>query len=151
MKYVLTLVICVSFYNLFAQKQSDPFKKANIIFIETGLSGKDAFVAWGKHLGQSGFSIDKSDVTFQTLTTGTKAPKKFNIEYYLICAVSDSGIIKIKTKLRVPPSALLKFEGTEFIDWEYSASKATTTNSVFIDIKDILNSFGQYTIKYDKE
>src|SRR5690349_15402575 len=131
MKFLFTFIICFSFCSLLGQNEPQPFKKANTILIQTGLPGKEAFTSWGKHLGQTGFSIDKSDGNFFTLTTGTKAPKKYNVEYYLICAVSDSGVIKIRAKWRVPPSSITDFKGTEFFDWEYSASRSNTTNSIY--------------------
>lgn len=149
--YLLSSLLLASTSILLAQSQTEPFKKANTILIETNLAGIDAYTLWGKHLGQNGFSIDKSDPTFNTLTTATKDTKKFNVEYYLICAVTDSGVIKIKIKWRIPPSPLVNSKGTDFFNWEYSASKATTTNSVYIDIITIINSFGGYTIKYLKD
>lgn len=147
-KYSLFAFLFLNSFCLIAQAKTEPFKNANTILIETSLTGKDAFTKWGKHLGQNEFSIDKSDAIFFTITTGTKDTKKFNVEYYLICAVSDSGIIKVKIKWRVPASALLNYQGTEFFDWEYSKSKSTTTNSIYTDLIKMIDSFGRYPVKY---
>lgn len=147
-KYFIAAFFLITSSSLIAQAKTEPFKNANVILIETSLSGKDAFTNWGKHLGQNGFSIDKSDANFLTITTGTKDTKKYNVEYYFICAVSDSGIIKLKIKWRVPPSTILNFKGTDFFDWEYSKSKATTTNAIYIDLIKMLESFGTHSLKY---
>ena len=150
---LFSLFFFLLFFNtlIFAQAKTEPFKNANTILIETGLTGSAAFTIWGKHLGQNGFSISKSDATFLTLTTGLKDTKKLNVEYYLICAVTDSGVIKIQIKWRIPPSILFKSQGSEFFEWEYSSSKATTTNSIFVDMQKIISSFGQYKVVYQKD
>ena len=150
-KYLLTVFFLLTSSSLIAQAKTEPFKKANTILLETSLNGKEAFTNWGKHLGQNGFSIDKSDANFLTITTGTKETKKYNVEYYLICAVSDSGIIKLKIKWRVPPSVIFNSKGTEFFDWEYSKSKATTTNAIYTDVMKMIESFGTYSVKYLRE
>ncbi len=151
MKYLIFFFLLFNFLILDAQTKDQPFKNANTILIETLLSGKDAFVSWGKHLGQNGFSIDKSDANFFTLTTGTKDTERFGDEYYLICAVSDSGTIKIKIKWRKPPFEIINFKGTEYFDWEYSPSKGNVNNSIFVSVSKLINSFGSYAIKYLKE
>jgi hypothetical protein len=134
------LIWCYTYLNA---QQSEPFKKANTIVIETGSKSDSIYVAWGRHLAQNGYSIDKSDKDFLTLTTGAK---DFAIYYdfILISSIDSKGAIKIKSKWRAK-------EYTEYYDWDYLPGKATARNLIHEKMLVLIESFASYSIKYSKE
>ena len=150
-KFLLFVVlISVSVYS-FGQTMNEPFKKANTILIETNLPSNEIFTKWGKHLAQNGYSIDKSDNNFLTLTTGPKNTSKFNYDFIVISSVNDSGTVIIKIKWRLNSSIIAGTSETNFYDWEYASGKNNVQNIIYEDLLKTINSFGSFDIKFEKK
>jgi hypothetical protein len=144
MKSILTLAAFMLLaFVTYAQEAAQPFKKANTILIETGLTGEEAFKAWGKHLGQNGYTIDKSDANFMTITTGAKAASKFNFTFTANSAIDDKGVIKVKLHWLHPMA-------DSPAEWGYATSGNNVNNIIFKDFMKVIQSFGQYPVTYAK-
>ena len=128
--------------------QSEPFKKANTIQIETGLPAAEVYKAWGQHLAANGFTIDKSDATFYTIATGPKDTSKLNLAFVVNSAVLDSGTVLVKMKIQVKSSILTNTAATDFSDWQYGGMKGSPNQVVYQDIMKIITSFGQHPVTY---
>lgn len=133
------------------QTTIEPFKKANTILVETGLGADSAFVVWGRHLAQNGYSIERSDSNFFTMTTGPRDTSKFNVDFFVNSVVLANGTIKVKLKWRVKSSVLAGTNSTEYYDWDYAASKGNIQYVVHEDFIKTAKTFGQYQFKYAKE
>ena len=133
------------------QTTIEPFKKANTILIETGMKSDSVFIVWGRHLAQSGYSIEKSDNNFFTLTTGPKDTSKFNVDFFINSVVLNDGTIKIKIKWRVKSSILARTNATDYYDWEYALSKGNIQYVIHEDFIKAAKMLGDFKIKYSKE
>lgn len=136
---------------VWGQVSDVPYKKANTIFIETGLKSDSAFVLWGKHLAQKGYTIEKSDNNFYTITTGPKDPSKFNVDFVTNSVVIGTGTIKVKLKWRIKSSVLAGTRSTDYYDWEYATSKGNIQYVIHEDFLKIIKAFGGYPVKYSKD
>ena len=141
--FVLT-IIC------HGQSEAVPFKKCNTILIQTSLNGNETFMKWGKHLIQSGFTLDKTNKDFLTISTVPKDASRYNMDFILNSSISDSGNIMLNIKWRVKSSILAETDATEFYDWEYSKSKGNIQNIIYNDILPMIKSFGEYIVTYEK-
>ncbi len=149
-KFLLAVILILMSVYSFGQTISEPFKKANTILIETKLPGSDCFTKWGRHLAQNGYSIDKSDDNFLTMTTGPKNTSKFNYDFIVISSVNDSGTVIIKIKWRLNSSIIAGTSETNFYDWEYASGKNNVQNIIYEDLMKTINSFGSYDLKFEK-
>lgn len=140
----ITVTVC-------AQTTVDPFKKANTILIETGLKADSMFVAWGRHLAQSGYTIDKSDNNFLSITTGSKDTSKFNVDFFVHSVILSDGTIRIKIKWKIKSSILTGTRSTDYYDWEYATGKGNIQFVVHNDFIESVKTFGNFPIKYTKE
>ena len=131
------------------QSLNEPFKKANTILIMTELSQEDAYKKWGRHLAQSGYSIEKSDDNFFSITTGPKDTSKFNYDFILLSSVNDSGIIILKIKWRLKSNLFSGTSITDFNDWEYRTAKTNVLNIIHEDFLPTINSFNPTNILYE--
>lgn len=139
MRYLFTLLACL----LLAASSYGQKKKDNTILIETGLTGEDAFKAWGKHLGQNGYTIDKSDANFMTISTDIKSASKFSFTFTTNSAIDDKGVIKIKMNWLHPASS-------SPAEWGYATSGNNVNNIIFNDFMKVVKSFGQYPVTFVK-
>ena len=149
-KELLTLPAILLTLISFGQSTNAPFKKSNAILIITEMEGNETFISWGKHLSQNGFSIDKSNKDFLTLTTGPKDTSKFNYDYIINSSINDTGTIILNVKWRLKSSILAGTTETEFYDWEYANGKNNVQNIIYRDIFPTIDSFGEYQIQYEK-
>lgn len=128
-----------------SQHSQKLFKGANTILIETAMDRSEAFTRWGRHLAQNGYSIDKSDNAFYSLTTGPKDTSRSGYDFLVNSSVTDSGTIIITIKWRSKSSS-----ETPFDDWQYKPGKANIRSMIFRDIIPIINSLGDFDIYYEK-
>ena len=147
--FLLLLIFSTVWISLEAQSSKEPFKKANTILIETEGDGEDAYKQWGRHLAQNGYSIDNSDDTFLTLTTGPKDTSKYNYAFILISTVMDNGTIILTMKWQLKSSILSGTSSTEFYDWEYRTSKGNALNIIHGDVLPTIQSFQPVSITYE--
>ena len=149
-KFLFTLsLILVSLYT-FAQPVSEPFKKANTILVETKLQSDEAFIKWGRHLAQNGFSIESSDKDFLSLTTGTKNVGHQQ-EYVVLSSVNNDGTIIIKMKWKKKIGANRFISESDFTDWYYTKNKNFIWYQLHQSIMETINSFGDYDVYYEKQ
>ncbi|QMU30151.1 hypothetical protein [Adhaeribacter radiodurans] len=144
MTRIYTLLF-VFFLSLHAFAQT---KKDNTITVNTGLPASEAFTAWGIHLAANGYSIDKSDTSSFTISTGSKDTSRLNYAYIVNSSVTDSGLVVIRMKWQLKSSALAGTKATDFYDWEYATAKSNVQNIIFQDINKVIQSFGQYPVSY---
>ncbi len=136
MKPILTLLIVV-FLSFTAYAQTEPFKKANAINIETGLPAAEAYKAWGQHLAANGYTIDKSNPEFMMITTGPKDTSKYNFDFIINSVVDPNGLINVRLKWR------LKNGKSEFTDWDYAEASTNVKNVIYRDFLPVIQSFGK--------
>ena len=140
-------IILLSITNLcIAQESSEPFKKANTIIIKSDFSGEEAFMKWGKHLVQNGYSFSNNDKTFLTLKTEPRNTSKYNADFIFISSISDDGLITIKIKWRIKSSLLAGTDETDYYDWEYSKGKNNVQGIIYNDLLPTIKSFGSFEI-----
>lgn len=150
MRKILTISTILFTLISFGQSTNEPIKKTNTILIMTEMDVNEIFVSWGKHLAQNGFSIDKSNKDFLTLTTGPKDTSKFNYDYIINSSINDIGTIILKIKWRLKSSMLAGTSETLYYDWEYSTGKNNVENIIYKDILATIESFGKFQIQYEK-
>lgn len=150
MKTTLLLTLLIAPFVAKGQGTLQPFKDANAILIETGLSATEAFVKWGRHLAQNGYPIDNSDNTFYTVKTGPKDTSKGNYDFVVISSVSDSGTIMITLKSRLKSSDESRPE-PQFYDWHYAPGKASARNLIYREFLPTIESFGHFDVFYEKK
>lgn len=126
----------------------EPFKKANTIMVTTSLAPEEVFKLWGRHLGQNGYTIDKSDPTFWTITTGKKATSKMNYSFVVNSAVNDKGELQLRFKWALNSSMLAGTRESALYDWEYATSRANVQNIIYNDFIQVVKSFGDYPVSY---
>ncbi|RDC64621.1 hypothetical protein [Adhaeribacter pallidiroseus] len=136
------------FFVLFSLSAYAQAKKDNTITIATSLPVAEAFTAWGKHLAANGFTIDKSDPTFYTISTGQKDTSRLNCTFVVNSSVSDSGQVVVRLKLGIKASPLAGTKATDLSDWQYGGMKGSPNMVVYQDILKVINSFGQYPVTY---
>ncbi len=149
-KILLAVILILMSVYSFGQTISEPFKKANTILIETNLPNNECFTKWGKHLAQNGYSIDKSDNNFLTMTTGPKNTSRFNYDFIVISSINDYGTVRIKIKWRLNSNIIVGTSETNFYDWEYASGRNNIQNIIYQDLMKTINSFGSYDIKFEK-
>jgi len=150
-KGIITLAFAIISTILFSQSADEPFKKANTIIIETQMDVNDVFLKWGRHLSQNGYSIEKSNRDFYTISTGPKDTSKLNFDFVINSSISDSGTLILKLKWRLKSNLLTNTSETGFYDWEYAKSKGNIQNVIYRDILPIISSFGDFNIIYEKQ
>lgn len=149
MKKISTLFLLLfTVLTIQAQVSPQPFKKANTITISTSLAPEEAFKQWGRHLGQNGFTIDKSDPNFLTITTGKKATSKMNFSFIVNSAVLDNGDLQVKIKWLLNSSILAGTRETSLYDWEYATSRTNVQNVIYNDLMGVIKSLGEYPVTY---
>jgi hypothetical protein len=127
-----TLLLAFLFLPLLVMGQAaEPFKKANVIVIETGLSPEEAYTKWGKYLVQNGFTIADSNKEFLTLNTGPKNTSKMNYDFVLNTSIQENGDIVVRSKWRIKASELAGRQATPFFDWKYRGMSEITTQDIF--------------------
>lgn len=137
-------LLILTFFILFASSSIAQQKKDNTILIDTGLTGEEAFKSWGKHLGQNGYTIDKADANFMTISTGPKDTSKFNYDYTVNSSVDEKGKIKVTFRWR------LKAMNGQFNDWDYAPGNNNVKGIIYNDFLKVIQSFGQYPVTYAK-
>lgn len=166
MKTLVTLLLLFASITTFAQDSmySDaekeaktsatgtaPQKKDNIIIISTGLDSEEAFIKWGRHLAQSGYSIDESDKDFLVLTTKPKDTSRLNFNYIISSSVNEGGTIKITMRWQLKSSMLAGTSETGYYDWEYKNEGFHVAGIVYKDVMQVVNSFGDYPVSFAKQ
>jgi hypothetical protein len=121
---------------------SEPFKKASTIRIATGLPADDAFVAWGKHLAQNGFTIGETNKDFGQLATNPKDTSKWNYAYVLASTIDEAGVITLKIKWQ------LKAYNYSLTEWQYATSKNNIQYIIHQDMLPVFSKFG-YPVTYE--
>jgi hypothetical protein len=132
MKTLLT-ILCLLPLLVFAQS-SEPFKKANTIVIQTGLSPEEAFQKWGRYLVQSGFTLADTNKDFLTISTGPKDTSKMNFSIRLDASISENGDIVVKPKWQQKSSAIANTRASEFYDWRYRGMGEVTTQDILATV-----------------
>jgi hypothetical protein len=150
MKTILFMILLIVPFVMEAQRSREPSEGTNTILIETGISASDAFLKWGRHLAQNGYSIDKSNNYFYTFTTGPKDTSKFNCDFIVNSTVTDSGTIIVTVKRRTKSDLLAGKLETQFYDWRYDTSKGDVRYVIYQDLRPVIDSFGDYETYYEK-
>lgn len=148
---LLFAIIAFTAQSIYAQVSKEPFKKSNTILVETQLTNDEAFASWGRHLASEGYTIDQSNNTFYSITTGPKDTSKFNCDFIVSSTVIDGGTIMIKLKWRIKSSLLVGTQATDFDDWEYMKGKNNICNVIYRDLIATVESFGPYNVTYQKK
>lgn len=143
-------IFSIVLFNLVFQEAKEPFKKANVIKIQTNLEGNESFIKWGKHLSQNGYSIDKSNKDFLTIETSPRDTKRFNYEYKVFSSVDEKGIITITIKWRLKSNLIVGTDGTDYYDWEYAQAKGNVQKIIFDELYETILSFGSYEVFFEK-
>ena len=142
-------VVLLSFAS--AAQETNVFEKANTIIIETRLNPDSIFIAWGRHLAQSGYIIDKSDKDFLSLTTGPKDLDQINIDYIVVSAVDAKGRIKITIRWRTKSFPMTHTRATDYDRWSYRNSKLSSAPQIHNDFVKVAKRFGTFEILYSIE
>lgn len=129
---------------LVAGQSSEPFKKANTIVIETGLSPEEAFLQWGRHLVRNGYTISESSRDFMALTTGPKDTSKWNYDFIVLSTIEESGAVVLRIKRRQKSSVVANTRASEFFDWHYQGK----ADIFYQDVMPVVSSFGPYAVTY---
>jgi hypothetical protein len=140
-----TLLLSLFMLPLLVMGQSnEPFRKANTIIIETGLSPEEAYSKWGRHLAQSGYAIGESNKEFLTLSTNPKDTSKWNYDFVLNSSIDENGKVVVQIKRRQKSSVIANTRASEFFDWHYQGK----SDVFFNDVYPVVASFGEYPVSY---
>ena len=139
---LILAVLLIATTNAFPQK-GVPQKGMNAILLNSKLSKEDAFKKWGQCLALNGFSIDKSDTNFTTLTTGPKNTSRLNVDFIVISVVNDSGVVINRLKWRINSSVLAGTQSTEFYDWVYKNEGNNASGNVYKDFITVAKKFSE--------
>ena len=145
------IILLTALLSLFNQQEKEPFTDANIIKISTSLSGNEAYMKWGKHLSQNGYSIERSNNDFLTIETLPRNTTKFNYEYKVFSSIDDKGNIMITAKWRMKSNPMMGITGSDYFDWAYAKSKNNVKRIIFDELYQVIASFGTYEISFEEK
>ncbi|RCR68308.1 hypothetical protein [Larkinella punicea] len=101
MKALVIALVCILTHQTYAQSNSTPIKKANVILLNTSLPDEELYKKVGAYLLSAGYSLDRSDATLRSITTAKRKCPGANCQY-VIYASTNEGKIRLSGGFIVP-------------------------------------------------
>jgi hypothetical protein len=146
---ILALFTIILFTTFF-QSEKEPFRDANLIKVQTNLTGEELFMSWGKHLTQNGYFIENSNKDFFTIETSERNTTKFNYEYKVFSSIDENGLIQITIKWRAKANVVMQTRGSDYVDWHYAKSRNNVNKIIFDELYQVILSFGEYEVLFEQ-
>jgi hypothetical protein len=140
--------------NLFAQKQSEPFRKANTIIIETQQPDSANFINFQRQLMKYDYFIESANKELKVIETKYHELKKrpgWSHSYsFRIIMIDGKIIIKPFWKLGVTSFGSVRMTD-QSIRWHYATSRGNIQNMIYNDIMELISDYPHTNIIYSKE
>jgi hypothetical protein len=148
MKKILFILLLIPFLSS-AQSQSEPFKFANTIIIQTQDSSHIALKKIAMILQESGYTISKLDKELQSLSTSMKpqTPNYYDLAVSCYAKGSNNAVIYLSGNysLQVNYTGAIVSDMVVFKGPSFGADKLA-----FKEMQKVANSYPNATLKYEK-
>jgi len=143
------MIFTIILFSNFSQVKKEPFTDANLIKIQTALSGEELFNKWSEHLVQNSFSITESNTNLLSFETKERNTPDLIHEYKIFSSIKENGVLHIEIKYRTIANQETKAPFSKFKEWKYSENNNDINKIIFDELYIIISSFGEYEIYFE--